>query len=101
MPPNSSQASSIPISLRFPAQETAGGDAKIPTIMYYDKSGKVRAAGAEALDESLVTTAEDEGWIKCSRYVEILSILSTVYVLKFNQIQATYASEMGGHKGNK
>ncbi|PBK82156.1 hypothetical protein ARMGADRAFT_1171030 [Armillaria gallica] len=53
---------------RFPAQETAGGDAKIPTIMYYDKSGKVRAAGAEALDESLVTTAEDEGWIKCSRF---------------------------------
>ncbi|KAK0222698.1 hypothetical protein EDD85DRAFT_1028147 [Armillaria nabsnona] len=53
---------------RFPEQENAGGDAKIPTIMYYDKSGKVRAAGAEALDESLVTTAEDEGWVKCSRF---------------------------------
>ncbi|KAK0434121.1 hypothetical protein EV421DRAFT_1993196 [Armillaria borealis] len=53
---------------RFPEQENAGGDAKIPTIMYYDKSGKVRAAGAEALDESLVATAEDEGWVKCSRF---------------------------------
>ncbi len=69
--------------------------------MYYDKSGKVRAAGAEALDESLVTTAEDEGWVKCSRYDEIFFVLSTVYVLKFNQIQAAYASEMGGHKGSK
>ncbi|SJL14079.1 uncharacterized protein ARMOST_17534 [Armillaria ostoyae] len=53
---------------RFPAQENAGGDAKIPTIMYYDKSGEVMAAGAEALDESLVRSAEDEGWIKCSRF---------------------------------
>ncbi|PBK82171.1 hypothetical protein ARMGADRAFT_1171040 [Armillaria gallica] len=53
---------------RFPAQENAGGDAKIPTILYYDQSGDVKAVGAEALDESMIRSAEDEGWIKYSRF---------------------------------
>ncbi|PBK65399.1 hypothetical protein ARMSODRAFT_1022208 [Armillaria solidipes] len=49
---------------RFPAQEHVGSDAKIPTIIYYDKSEKPRAIGAEALQEHIVETAEDERWIK-------------------------------------
>ncbi|KAK0493239.1 hypothetical protein EDD18DRAFT_1181192 [Armillaria luteobubalina] len=53
---------------RFPAQENAGGDAKIPTILYYDQSGDLKAAGAEALDESVIRSAEDEGWVKYSRF---------------------------------
>ncbi len=56
---------------RFPAQENAGGDAKIPTILYYDQSGDLKAAGAEALDESAIRSAEDEGWVKYSRYSKI------------------------------
>ncbi|KAK0434130.1 hypothetical protein EV421DRAFT_1356533 [Armillaria borealis] len=53
---------------RFPAQENAGGDAKIPTILYYDQSGDLKAAGAEALDENVIRSAEDEGWVKYSTF---------------------------------
>ena len=49
---------------RFPSQERVGGDSKIPTIMYYDQDGKVRAVGAEAMREGLVEIAEDEQWTK-------------------------------------
>ena len=50
--------------IRYPAQEKVGGDAKIPTILYYDKSGKVRAAGAEALDDGIQDEAAKNGWAK-------------------------------------
>ena len=38
------------------------GDAKVPSLLFYDKSGKVRAAGAEVLTESIRETAMMEGW---------------------------------------
>lgn len=50
--------------LRFPAQEQVGGDAKIPSIIYYDGAGTVRATGAEALQEGTIEMADDEGWTK-------------------------------------
>lgn len=50
--------------MRFPAQENVGGDSKIPSILYYDQFSKVRAVGAEALQESIIEQAEDEGWVK-------------------------------------
>ncbi|KAK0222699.1 hypothetical protein EDD85DRAFT_860789 [Armillaria nabsnona] len=53
---------------RFPAQDNSGGNAKIPTILYYDQSGDLMAAGAEALDEGVIRSAEDEGWVKYSRF---------------------------------
>ena len=46
---------------RFPAQEHVGGDSKVPTVIYYDLLGKVRAVGAETLREGI---AEDENWVK-------------------------------------
>ncbi|KAG5718638.1 hypothetical protein E4T56_gene16515 [Termitomyces sp. T112] len=49
---------------RFPAQEKVGGSSKIPTIIYYDKSGKVRAVGAEATRDELQDLIEEEGWVK-------------------------------------
>ncbi|KAF7982970.1 hypothetical protein HWV62_24558 [Athelia sp. TMB] len=49
---------------RFPAQEGVGGDSKIPSILYYDMQGQVRAVGAEALQESIIEQAEDNGWMK-------------------------------------
>ncbi|TFL04077.1 hypothetical protein BDV98DRAFT_502736 [Pterulicium gracile] len=47
---------------RFPGQEHVVGNSKIPSVLYYDKYGKMQAAGAEA--ESQENLAEDEGWIK-------------------------------------
>lgn len=49
---------------RYPAQEQVGGDAKIPTILYYDELGNVRAAGAEALSDNIQHEAEENDWIK-------------------------------------
>ncbi|KIJ93867.1 hypothetical protein K443DRAFT_134933 [Laccaria amethystina LaAM-08-1] len=49
---------------RFPADELGNGSSKIPTVIYYDRHGKVRAVGAEALRESVQDTAVSEGWIK-------------------------------------
>ncbi|KAG1721510.1 uncharacterized protein EDB91DRAFT_1176212 [Suillus paluster] len=49
---------------RYPAQEHVGGDSKIPSIIYYDLQGDVRAVGAEALQEHIIEQAEDEGWVR-------------------------------------
>ncbi|KAK7472142.1 hypothetical protein VKT23_000264 [Stygiomarasmius scandens] len=50
---------------RFPAQEHVGGDAKIPSIIYYGQDGSVKAVGAEAAREGILESVEDEGWILC------------------------------------
>ena len=49
---------------RFPAQETVGGDSKIPSILYYNQGGQLCAAGAEALGEAVIEQADEERWIK-------------------------------------
>ncbi|KAF9047806.1 hypothetical protein BJ165DRAFT_1403442 [Panaeolus papilionaceus] len=49
---------------QFPAQEYISGASKIPTVIYYDQSGKVRAVGAEAMREGIYEIAEDQQWIK-------------------------------------
>ncbi|KAG1856935.1 hypothetical protein C8R48DRAFT_718351 [Suillus tomentosus] len=57
----------VPVILgvaRYPAQECVGGDSKIPSILYYDLQGDVRAVGAEVLQEHIIEQAEDEGWVK-------------------------------------
>lgn len=54
---------------RFPAQKHVSASSKIPTIIYYDKNGTVRAVGAEAVTDAIVEKAEDEGWTKAEWYV--------------------------------
>ncbi|KAJ8585555.1 hypothetical protein M405DRAFT_745130 [Rhizopogon salebrosus TDB-379] len=49
---------------RYPGQEQVGGDSKIPSIIYYDLQGEVRAVGAEALQGHIIEQAEDKGWVK-------------------------------------
>jgi hypothetical protein len=45
---------------------------KIPTIIYYDRAGKVKAVGAEAMKEGIYEKAEDEGWVKAEWYILFL-----------------------------
>lgn len=54
---------------RFPAQEHVSGSSKIPTVLYYDKDGAVRAVGAETLTEGIFEMAEEAGWIKVEWFV--------------------------------
>ena len=49
---------------RFPGQEHVVGNSKIPSVIFYDKHGSLMAAGAEAESGTVITQAEDEGWIK-------------------------------------
>ena len=48
---------------RYPAQAHVGGDSKIPSILWYDAQGTARAMGAEALQDSIRETADDENWV--------------------------------------
>ncbi|KAL5504173.1 hypothetical protein ACEPAH_8246 [Sanghuangporus vaninii] len=49
---------------RYPGQEHVTGNTKIPSLLYYDRSGKVIAAGAEAENGQIAAEAEDYGWYK-------------------------------------
>ncbi|KAJ3530024.1 hypothetical protein NMY22_g8745 [Coprinellus aureogranulatus] len=49
---------------RFPAHEQISGASKIPTVIYYDKGGNVRAVGAEATRAGIYEMAMEEDWIK-------------------------------------
>ncbi|KAJ7704328.1 hypothetical protein B0H17DRAFT_1039291 [Mycena rosella] len=53
----------LPVT-RFPAQDHVGGDSKVPSVIYYDRSGSPKACGAEALQEAVVEEAEAAGWEK-------------------------------------
>jgi hypothetical protein len=52
------------MSYSYPAQESVGGDAKIPSVLYYDRNGLVRAVGCEALLQSNIELAEDQQWVR-------------------------------------
>ena len=59
---------------RYPAQETTSGASKIPTIIYYDLNGKVKAVGAEAMEDGVYETAIDLGWEKAEWFVSLVSL---------------------------
>ncbi|EJD00154.1 uncharacterized protein FOMMEDRAFT_159802 [Fomitiporia mediterranea MF3/22] len=51
---------------RFTGQTTS--DAKIPSIMYFDKDLNLKAAGASAVSDTTINVAECEGWIKVEHF---------------------------------
>jgi hypothetical protein len=53
---------------RFPAHEYISGASKIPTIIYYDCVGNVKAVGAEAVKEGIYEIAEEKHWVKAEWY---------------------------------
>ena len=50
----------------------SGGGSKIPTIMWYDPNGDVRAAGAEATRDNIEEEASDGQWVKAEWYSHVL-----------------------------
>jgi len=60
--------------------------------MYYDKHGTVMAAGAEADDVSIISQAEDGGWIKTELYVSI-PVYPSITKYYGRQFQASTASK--------
>ena len=59
-------------NLSFPGQEHVAGNSKIPSVVYYDKHGKMMAAGAEADTAAIISQAEDHGWIKAELYAHAI-----------------------------
>jgi hypothetical protein len=53
---------------RFPAQEIIEGASKIPTVIYYDKKGRVKAIGAETLKDDIYEAAIEGDWYKAEWY---------------------------------
>ncbi|THV07788.1 hypothetical protein K435DRAFT_169479 [Dendrothele bispora CBS 962.96] len=52
---------------RFPSQGNAG-NAKIPSEIYYDRHGQVRAVGAEVKDEEKIEKAQQQNWTLCKLF---------------------------------
>ncbi|KAF9523699.1 hypothetical protein CPB83DRAFT_862504 [Crepidotus variabilis] len=48
----------------FPGQEATSAACKAPTIIYYDQEGKVKAVGAEALQDGIYERALEDNWTK-------------------------------------
>lgn len=64
---------------RYPGQEHASGSSKTPSVLYYDKNGKLQAAGAEALLSESTEKAEDEEWQKVEWCVQTFYLLANTY----------------------
>ncbi|KDQ12473.1 hypothetical protein BOTBODRAFT_176413 [Botryobasidium botryosum FD-172 SS1] len=47
---------------QWPGQENQAGHSKIPSLVWYDRTGKARAFGAEVRSYAMKDQAEDEGW---------------------------------------
>jgi hypothetical protein len=58
------QSPGINAVTRFPAQETISGASKIPTVIYYDPKGHVKAIGAEATRNGIYEAALEGDWYK-------------------------------------
>jgi hypothetical protein len=50
--------------VRFPGQEHVAGNSKIPSVVYYDQYGSIKAAGAEADTAAMASLAEEQSWIR-------------------------------------
>lgn len=63
---------------RFPGQEFTSGSQKIPSVMYYNKAGKMMSAGAESLADDVIEKAAEEGWLKVQWYAH--EVLRTLFI---------------------
>jgi hypothetical protein len=55
----------------------ATADAKVPSVVMYDSSGRAKAFGAASDDDATLMDAEDE-WIRCEWYVLYISLVTYV-----------------------
>jgi hypothetical protein len=84
--------SNLPL-VSFPGQEHVAGSYKIPTILYYDQEGNVKAGGAEAEGNAMVDLAEDYGWTKAELCA--LSFLSNLMLRTFNALTIDSSFDSG------
>ncbi|KAJ6458053.1 hypothetical protein C8R47DRAFT_1163706 [Mycena vitilis] len=66
---------------RFPGQQDVGGDSKVPTSIFYDREGIIRAEGAETMRPQCRDEAQDKGWELAQWYVWVSLQHNTRFVL--------------------
>jgi hypothetical protein len=54
---------------RFPGQDSYSGDTKIPSVIWYDRDGDVKAVGAEATQDEIQREAYDNSWCLAELFV--------------------------------
>ena len=70
-----------------------GGDSKIPSIIYYNKSGVVCAAGAEALNPHVVEMAAEQERVKVEWYhIHVTTLLYCLMAI--TKVQTSSLSEV-------
>ena len=77
---------------------------KIPSVLYYDQEGKVRAVGAEALLEDICERAEDEMWTKCEWSVSNFTLMDGIHEshrIKLHLFPQTHSMELPPLPSNK
>ena len=72
--------------------------AKIPTVIYYDRAGKVCAIGAEAMKDGIFETAEEEDWIKAEWYVLFNLPLTTEIADNVRKVHIAPQKQVGRSK---
>jgi hypothetical protein len=86
-------SSNLPL-FSFPGQEHVVGSYKIPTMMYYDQEGNMKAGGAEAEGNAMMDLAEDYGWTKA----ELCALSSSSLMLRTFNAPAIDSSFDSGPK---
>ena len=81
------------VCVRFPAQEHQGGNSKIPSLIYYNRHGEVKAIGAEALLSINIENAENEGWYILQWYASMMHFLAYLAPIIDFQVEAPDGSE--------
>ncbi|KAJ2929974.1 hypothetical protein H1R20_g7094, partial [Candolleomyces eurysporus] len=69
---------------RFPAHEQVNSGSKIPSIIYYNEDGRVKAVGAEAMQQEIIDIAKEEGWEKAECMKSAVDVASDFFRYLFN-----------------
>jgi biotin synthase-related radical SAM superfamily protein len=72
---------------RFPRQRHADRIEKVPSVIYYDQAGQLRAIGAEILDPEINARAADERWIKVAWRVRNVGLI--IYLFIFGAVSGS------------
>lgn len=56
---------------RFSGRKPDGRSSKVPSVLYYDQSGQLRAVGSETTSSEILKQAREEAWLKVTWYVPV------------------------------
>jgi hypothetical protein len=82
----------LDILSRFPGQAEGRGNAKVPSILYYDASGNIKAVGSRALSIDVINDAEECRWTKAEWLVTHHALIPLEFA-HWIQVEASPSSQ--------